>query len=81
MTNYDIYIGNSSNVIVNIDSTSNENKEGRNIFIKNNTPTPISVISEKYSIQSGQIDDPNIVSSGINASYVFVSQNQLLRLS
>lgn len=78
---FDMYIGKSDkNVNLNI-TASDVNIAGRQLYIKNDTTTNIVLDTRsltKYS--DGKVSNGGTVAAGVNAEFIFVGTNDLLRL-
>lgn len=78
---YNLYIANKTGITV-IISANSDNKTGRQIYIKNNTPGNCQINTNNLtSYDGGNIGNSKIILPGITAQFVFTNTNRLLRLS
>nr|QBK90438.1 MAG: hypothetical protein LCPAC103_01190 [Pithovirus LCPAC103] len=78
---FDMYIGRTTvNLNLNI-PTNDSNRKGRQIFVKNDGTGDITLDTRSLvNFNEGRIPNGSTVETGVYAEFVFIAQNNLLRL-
>jgi len=78
---YDMYINHSSVALSLNISASVRNQRGRQLYIKNDGPADVILDTGSLNdFNEGRIPNGTTIETGVNAEFIFVENNNLLRL-